>query len=471
MIRDQNLYSVLIIEDNLGDFILISDYLNERFANLTIVRSKSYAETVKIVATDKTPFDIVLLDLSLPDNKGETLIKDILNLSENSPVIVLTGYTDITFSIKSLKLGVSDYLLKDEIDANSLYKSIIYAFERMKYTSKMLISEKKYSQLFHFSPIPKILYDIESLSIIQVNNAAILLYGYTENDLNLLQIGDLCFKNDKERFLEYLQSHDHLNTFEQSANQFKHLKSNKQLMDVEIHKSEIQNEVKNVRLLVINDITEKRLFTKKMNEAILKTQEDERNEIGAELHDNVCQLLATSQLCLSMLEDSLSNQTIEYYNRSQEIISMALDEIRNLSHQLAPVLFVDSSIEETLNLLLRNFNILNQYEIQLIVEPKIKTIQVSKQIHLTIFRIIQEQLRNIQKHSKANGIIIKASVVDELLEICITDNGVGFDMTANRGGIGFSNMKRRLELLDGNLKISSIPNQGCKVKIEISLKK
>jgi YesN/AraC family two-component response regulator len=82
----------------------------------------------------------VLLDLSLPDNAGEQLIKDIIEASNQAPVIVLTGYVDFDFGVKSLSLGVFDYMLKDELTALTLFKSIIYSIER----KKIMISVRNY---------------------------------------------------------------------------------------------------------------------------------------------------------------------------------------------------------------------------------------------------------------------------------------------------------------------------------------
>lgn len=469
MIRDQQPYSVLIVEDNLGDYILISEYLNERFARLSITRTQSYAETHQLFSEKQVSFDVVLLDLSLPDKKGEALIRDVLTISNKTPVIVLTGYTDISFSIKSLTLGVSDYLLKEDIETMSLYKSIIYALERKKFITSLQESERKYSRLFHHSPQPKIVYDTETLFIVQVNQAAMTQYGYSEEELCNMRISDLCVEEDRERLLETLQHHETGITLQDSTNRFRQLNKNGQQLEVEIHSSVIMNEDKKIRLVMISDITEKVLFDNKMTQAILKTQEDERYEIGAELHDNVCQLLATSQLCMSLLEETLSDDVMEYYNQSQEMISMALKEIRNLSHQLAPVLFEDSTVEETMEILLRSFNVSNAYQIGLEIEPEVYKIAMPKEVHLTIFRIMQEQLRNIQKHAQASEIMIHARLKEQSLEVGISDNGVGFDLNSVRGGIGFSNMKRRMDLLSGKIQVLSAPSQGCTVKFVIPL--
>ena len=120
------IHNILIIEDNIGDFTLINDYLEEQIAGLTIIHAKSFSEAKTILEDKTNSFDIVLLDLSLPDKDGEELISEIVLMSAGTPVVVLTGYSDIEFGIKSMSLGVADYLLKDDITAISLYKNVLY---------------------------------------------------------------------------------------------------------------------------------------------------------------------------------------------------------------------------------------------------------------------------------------------------------------------------------------------------------
>lgn len=473
MTRDQQTYSVLIVEDNEGDFVLINEYLEEMFASLEITRARNFAETRGLFENDsqdsQNQFDVILLDLSLPDRDGESLIKDVIKIIERTPIIILTGYPDIAFSIKSLTLGISDYLLKEEITSMSLYKSIIYALERKKFIIRLQESERRYSSLFHLSPIPKLLVDDRSYEILQVNQAATKVFGYSSEEFLSMTITDLCKKGDCERFMRYINLQNSIQLVE--SKRFVHYHRNGDKIDVEVESSPITLDDRKVHLISVTDITEKILFEKKMTNAILKTQEDERYEIGAELHDNVCQLLATSQLCMSLLEESLNQDVMDYYRQSQDMISMALKEIRNLSHQLAPVVFEDSTLEETLEILTKSFNVLNKYTIHLMIEPEILKRRITKEVHLSIFRIIQEQLRNIQKHAQADTILISATLdnANDLLKVEIGDNGIGFDVSSVRGGIGFSNMKRRIELLSGEIHIDAIPTQGCSVKFSIPL--
>ena len=142
MIKDKKTYHILVVEDNPGDYLLITDYLEEHISNPNIIHTQNYKETKKLIETSKQKMDVVLLDLSLPDKSGDESIENILEICEDTPVIVLTGYSDIDFSINSISKGIADYLLKDELTGDSLYKSIIYCIERLKKNNELFESEK-----------------------------------------------------------------------------------------------------------------------------------------------------------------------------------------------------------------------------------------------------------------------------------------------------------------------------------------
>jgi len=133
--------SILIIEDNLGDFILVEDFLFEQIEAPVISHCVSYSDAKELLSLRDGAFDVILLDLSLPDKTGAPLITEILGLSKGAPVIVFTGYTDFTFGVKSLSLGISDYILKEDLTSMSLYKSIVYNIERKHFISALETSE------------------------------------------------------------------------------------------------------------------------------------------------------------------------------------------------------------------------------------------------------------------------------------------------------------------------------------------
>lgn len=111
--------NILVVEDNPGDIILIEEYLRSKIAHATIHQALNFTDAKKRLL-QKNDLDIILLDLSLPDAGGESLIRDMITLASETPIIILTGYSDQEFSIKTLSLGIADYLVKDELNPVNL---------------------------------------------------------------------------------------------------------------------------------------------------------------------------------------------------------------------------------------------------------------------------------------------------------------------------------------------------------------
>lgn len=260
-------FRFLLIEDNFGDFFLIEEYLSEHFKNQDLVHVSTFLEA-KSILTLEEPFDVILLDLSLPDHSGEQLIIDIIELAKGIPVIALTGFTDLDFSVKSLSLGISDYLLKDDLSAGLLFKTLIYAIERKKFIEELQKSERKYSSLFHLSPLPMFVCNRSTFDILDVNEAAIRHYGFSKDefiDLGFLEL----FKDEPPIFKE----ENSKGAFCDRPSVAKHIKKDKQVIEVELESSMIQYNEVSACLILINDVTEKNQYLatiEKQNTAFLE---------------------------------------------------------------------------------------------------------------------------------------------------------------------------------------------------------
>jgi PAS domain S-box-containing protein len=330
-------------------------------------------------------------------------------------------------------------------------------------------SEQRYSSMFHSSPQPMYVFDIDTLKFFQVNKAAVEHYGYTEEEFLNMNIMDIRHGEDRLKVLQSIQDfkthHDRI-----FSGRFRHLKKSGEMMEVEIYSSLITINGKEYMLIIAIDITDKLLFENKLTKAIIKTQEDERYEIGGELHDNICQLLATSQLNISMLKNSLPASAKPFYEQGRMHIKQALDEIRNLSHRLAPAFFDEMTLEEAFRLLIETFNVGNQYNISLYFYKSVTEVPISRDIQLNLYRILQEQLRNIAKYSNAKDISVDLMLnKHNELVMQTSDDGIGFNAATNKCGIGFANMKRRAELFSGTIRIDSSPGNGCNITVTIPL--
>lgn len=149
----------LLIEDNLSDAQLFQELLtSSELLETTLHHAEHFNEAIMALETSHNNFDVVLLDLCLPDGQGVALVKQIKALVPNVPVVVLTGIQDQNVAIAALQEGAQDYLVKSDtfsperlqrlgyVDVgNLLAKTIQYTIERTELTKKLEISEERYA--------------------------------------------------------------------------------------------------------------------------------------------------------------------------------------------------------------------------------------------------------------------------------------------------------------------------------------
>ena len=466
MVKDKIQYSLLVVEDNPGDLALITDFLEEEIDKPRIIAASTYAQASKIIDTSED-FDVILLDLSLPDKNGRNLVDAMLIKADACcPVIILTGYADQSFSKKYIALGISDYLLKDELNATILYKSILYAIERFRVNKQLLDSERKYSDLFNLSPQPMWLYELETLKFSQVNNAAIKDYGFTEAEFMNMTIMDIRDSSEIKKTMQAVEASHRIFGKVYSGN-FKHRIKGGDIIDVEIYSTAILINGRQCRSVIAVDVSERTRQELRMTKAIIKTQEDERYEVGGELHDNVCQILAATQMSLGIVRKSATPALAPMLQQSVDYIKMALEEIRNLSHRLAPAFFSNSNLKDSFLQLLDNLNADKKWQTALQFSDEVAALNLDRDFQLNMYRILQEQLNNVAKYANAKIVNVKVDIEDDCIVLSIMDDGVGFNADGVIGGIGIANMQRRTQLFAGSFKISSKPGSGCSVNISV----
>ena len=144
-----------------------------------------------------------------------------------------------------------------------------------------------------------------------------------------------------------------------------------------------------------------------------------------------------------------------------------MEEIRNISHRLAPTFFDATTIEDTFHELIDNFNTEKKFTANIDIDfGKLKN-KLSSEMQLNLYRILQEQMRNIVKYAHASKVNVSIIIENKKLTFIIEDNGVGFDYQLAKRGIGLANIRRRTELFSGIMEIISKPNEGCKLILQI----
>lgn len=202
---------------------------------------------------------------------------------------------------------------------------------------------------------------------------------------------------------------------------------------------------------------------KKIARAIIKAEEKERNHLGRELHDNICQILVGTRLYLGIAGDGDEKIKLKM-KYPQELIDSAITEIRLLSHRLVtPV--KDINLKEMITLLLSKLK--ESTAINVEFNYAISRKSYSDDLKLNMYRIVQEQINNITKHADARNISVTFRQEIGAINIVVQDDGKGFLVSKKRKGIGISNMQNRIESYNGTMNIVSSPGNGCTVTITL----
>jgi two-component system, cell cycle sensor histidine kinase and response regulator CckA len=184
-----DLLRVLLVEDNPGDADLIVEMLpregSKRFEADIVAR---LAEAVERI--NATRFDIILLDLGLPDSDGLATLRSMQRQAPQFPIIVLTGNSDEQVALTAIQEGAQDYLVKGQTDENLLVRSIKYAIERKMAEDSLRASEAKYRRL-HESLMDAYCRVDMSGQIVDFNMAFVNLLGYSEEEIRGLTYVDI----------------------------------------------------------------------------------------------------------------------------------------------------------------------------------------------------------------------------------------------------------------------------------------
>lgn len=202
---------------------------------------------------------------------------------------------------------------------------------------------------------------------------------------------------------------------------------------------------------------------KEITSAVIRAQEMERSQLGLELHDNVNQILTTVKLYNEMYLTGYM-QDKELLVKAIQYTQDCINEIRSISKRLSAPTLGRISLQDSVRELVDSINLTKRLEV--IYVPKgVDACCVSQDLHLAVYRIVQEGLNNIIKYSQAQMACIELFRRPGRLCLRITDNGQGFDTTARRMGIGITNMKTRAENLHGEFLLKSEPGKGCEIEI------
>jgi PAS domain S-box-containing protein len=201
--------------------------------------------------------------------------------------------------------------------------------------------------------------------------------------------------------------------------------------------------------------------------AVIKAQDKEREMVSRELHDNINQVLTSAKLYIE-LGLSSNDRKEEILSKSMRLIQRSIDEIRNISKRLSDPSLLHCQLKDSATELIDTVRTTGKISVSLDVSG-IENLIVDREVHLAAYRILQEQLTNILKHSGAHSVKVVFDYIDGDLVLKVTDDGIGFDAKKKRSGIGLTNMVTRAESLNGLLTINSAPGLGCVIIARLPL--
>ncbi|RYY41481.1 MAG: PAS domain S-box protein [Chitinophagaceae bacterium] len=228
---------------------------------------------------------------------------------------------------------------------------------------------------------------------------------------------------------------------------------------------------------IATDVTERRRLQEQLDEemrqrqqmvtaAAIKAQESERALVSQELHDNVNQVLTTVKLYTELCRDGIGDQQ-ELMTKSVQLLQRSITEIRSLSKRLSAPSLGNIRLKDSVDELISAVAATNKIQVLLDTDELADGVEVDQEVHLAVYRILQEQLTNVLKHAQAATVEIRFTRKGNLLELRLQDNGQGFDPRRGRNGIGITNMMTRAESVHGFLQLDTAPGQGCTLMVRV----
>jgi PAS domain S-box-containing protein len=224
---------------------------------------------------------------------------------------------------------------------------------------------------------------------------------------------------------------------------------------------------------MVADVTERKLAEEALSSVsrrLIEAQEQERARIARELHDDLSQRMALIQIGLEQLAQGAAGLSSKHRQQLHDLAKVSTEvssSIHNLSHQLHPykldTLGLVASLRGFFGEFARQYNLRVQF-----VHHDIRA-QIPNEVTLCLFRIVQEALRNVVKHSGAAEAKVELSGNADRIDLCISDSGAGFTPGNGKAatGLGLISMGERLRLVKGHLSIESQPSRGARIRASV----
>lgn len=209
-------------------------------------------------------------------------------------------------------------------------------------------------------------------------------------------------------------------------------------------------------------------FQKTLLHTQLEIRENTLRSISQEIHDNIGQMLTLAKLNLNTLVSVIEEKDLNKIRDTRELIAKTLQDLRDLSRSLNPDSIASVGLAKTVEIEL--LRIQRTIDIETNLEIYGQVVFIASDKELILFRIIQEAINNVVKHSHASKLNIEIRFDSEEMLITISDNGKGFNLSDRQlDGSGLRNIESRSALIGAHLVINSRINKGTVINIHLPL--
>jgi two-component system, NarL family, sensor histidine kinase UhpB len=476
---------VLMVEDSPDDARLLRQHLLEDRSDSEMFQVVDVDRLdVALRRLDETGFEAVLLDLSLPDSHGiETLIT-MHATKPGMPIVVLSSLDDEVLGLQLLQAGAQDYLVKAEVTASLLRRSLRYAVERKRAEVELRRSELFFESIVENIPDMIFVKDAGELRFVRFNKAAEELLGRRREELIGKSDHELFPKDEADFFTgadrDVLKTCKVLDIPEEPI-----LTKGKGLRHLRTKKIPILDETGQPLYLlgISEDITERKQaenqlqrsfeLLRSLSQRLDVVREQERTRIARELHDELgvrmtCMKMDLSRL-LSMIRESVfPREKMEEKIRSMNAeIDATIAEVQRLAAELRPGVLDDLGLVAAIEWQCQDFE--RRSGIRCLCEASFDQIMMSPTRATAAFRICQEALVNVARHAKATfvRVLVKESGDDVLIEIQDNGQGIPPGKVNDAASLGLLGMKERSMAIGGKLEIAGWPGKGTTVTLRL----
>jgi PAS domain S-box-containing protein len=342
-------------------------------------------------------------------------------------------------------------------------------------------SEERYSKLFTTRHTPILLIDPDNGEIVDANPAASDFYGYTRDELlqkTIYEINSLPHEDVTRIIQTILAAPTTLQFF------FKHRLAGGEFRDVEVHSGPIRVGRKVYLYSIITDQTELHRLqhellelesSRRVQHRLIDQRERERLQIARDLHDGPLQeLIATTYSLQAAIEGLGDAAPAKEFQAVQSELHRQVRALRAFAYELRPPILANMGLENAIRSNVQTFIEKNPH-LKVHVDIHGPRKAMSESVRLALFRIYQEAMNNITRHSHASRVDVEVQAGDQRLVMKIRDDGVGFDLPADwldlarDGHLGLVGILERAEAVNGRVNVITRPGEGTELIVEIPL--